>query len=398
MNSSPRSHRVHIGFFGRRNVGKSSVVNAFTNQNLAVVSSVKGTTTDPVYKAMELLPMGPVMIIDTPGIDDRGELGSLRVEKTKQVLNKIDVAVLVVDSTQGLTDYDKELISLFRERNIPYVVAYNKIDLNEATGHLKENEIAVSALDNTGINSLREKVANLTSNKTSDRKIIGDLLTPGDIVLLVIPIDSAAPKGRLILPQQQLIRDVLDSGAVAVVCKEDEIQQTLNNLNKKPRVVVTDSQAFEKADKATPKDIYLTSFSILMARFKGFLETAVKGASKISKLKNGDRVLIAEGCTHHRQCEDIGSVKIPRWLSEYTNKNLDITLVSGTEYPEDLSPYSLVIHCGGCMLNTREMQYRMSHTIEQGIPFTNYGTAIAYLHGILERSIEFIPEVKDILD
>lgn len=397
MNSSPKSHRVHIGFFGRRNVGKSSVVNAFTNQNLAVVSSVKGTTTDPVYKAMELLPMGPVMIIDTPGIDDRGELGSLRVEKTKQVLNKIDVAVLVVDSTQGLTDYDKELISLFRERNIPYVVAYNKIDLNEVTG-LKENEISVSALDNTGINSLREKVANLTSNKTSDRKIIGDLLTPGDIVLLVIPIDSAAPKGRLILPQQQVIRDVLDSGAVAVVCKEDEIQQTLNNLNKKPRVVVTDSQAFEKADKATPKDIYLTSFSILMARFKGFLETAVKGASKISKLKNGDRVLIAEGCTHHRQCEDIGSVKIPKWLGEYTNKNLDITLVSGTEYPEDLSPYSLVIHCGGCMLNTREMQYRMSHTIEQGIPFTNYGTAIAYLHGILERSIEFIPEVKDILD
>ena len=398
MNSSPKSHRVHIGFFGRRNVGKSSVVNAFTNQNLAVVSSVKGTTTDPVYKAMELLPMGPVMIIDTPGIDDRGELGSLRVEKTKQVLNKIDVAVLVVDSTQGLTDYDKELISLFRERNIPYVVAYNKIDLNEVTDHLKENEIAVSALDNTGINSLREKVANLTSNKTSDRKIIGDLLTPGDIVLLVIPIDSAAPKGRLILPQQQVIRDVLDSGAVAVVCKEDEIQQTLNNLNKKPRVVVTDSQAFEKADKATPKDIYLTSFSILMARFKGFLETAVKGASKISKLKDGDRVLIAEGCTHHRQCEDIGSVKIPKWLGEYTNKNLDITLVSGTEYPEDLSPYSLVIHCGGCMLNTREMQYRMSHTIEQGIPFTNYGTAIAYLHGILERSIEFIPEVKDILD
>ena len=398
MNSSPRSHRVHIGFFGRRNVCKSSVVNAFTNQNLAVVSSVKGTTTDPVYKAMELLPMGPVMIIDTPGIDDRGELGSLRVEKTKQVLNKIDVAVLVVDSTQGLTDYDKELISLFRERNIPYVVAYNKIDLNEVTDHLKENEIAVSALDNTGINSLREKVANLTSNKTSERKIIGDLLTPGDIVLLVIPIDSAAPKGRLILPQQQVIRDVLDSGAVAVVCKEDEIQQTLNNLNKKPRVVVTDSQAFEKADKATPKDIYLTSFSILMARFKGFLETAVKGASKISKLKNGDRVLIAEGCTHHRQCEDIGSVKIPKWLGEYTNKNLEISLVSGTEYPEDLSPYSLVIHCGGCMLNTREMQYRMSHTIEQGIPFTNYGTAIAYLHGILERSIEFIPEVKDILD
>lgn len=397
MNSSPRSHRVHIGFFGRRNVGKSSVVNAFTNQNLAVVSSVKGTTTDPVYKAMELLPMGPVMIIDTPGIDDRGELGSLRVEKTKQVLRKIDVAVLVVDSTQGLTHYDNELISLFKEKNIPFVVAYNKSDLNEVTD-LKENEISVSALDNTGINSLREKVANLTSNKTSDRKIIGDLLTPGDIVLLVIPIDSAAPKGRLILPQQQVIRDVLDSGAVAVVCKEDEIQQTLNNLNKKPRVVVTDSQAFEKADKATPKDIYLTSFSILMARFKGFLETAVKGASKISKLKNGDRVLIAEGCTHHRQCEDIGSVKIPKWVSEYTNKNLEISLVSGTEYPEDLSPYSLVIHCGGCMLNTREMQYRMSHTIEQGIPFTNYGTAIAYLHGILERSIEFIPEVKDILD
>ncbi|MGN0460584.1 MAG: [FeFe] hydrogenase H-cluster maturation GTPase HydF [Ruminococcus sp.] len=397
MNSSPKSHRVHIGFFGRRNVGKSSVVNAFTNQNLAVVSSVKGTTTDPVYKAMELLPMGPVMIIDTPGIDDKGELGTLRVEKTKQVLNKIDVAVLVADSTQGLTNYDNELMSLFKERNIPYVVAYNKSDLQDITD-LKENEISVSALDNTGINSLREMVANLTSNKASERKIIGDLLNPGDIVLLVIPIDSSAPKGRLILPQQQVIRDVLDSGAVAVVCKEDEIQQTLNNLNKKPRVVVTDSQAFEKADKATPEDIYLTSFSILMARFKGFLETAVMGASTISKLKDGDRVLIAEGCTHHRQCEDIGSVKIPKWLGEYTNKNLEISLVSGTEYPEDLSPYSLVIHCGGCMLNTREMQYRMSHTIEQGVPFTNYGTAIAYLHGILKRSIEFIPEVKGILD
>lgn len=397
MNSSPKSHRVHIGFFGRRNVGKSSVVNAFTNQNLAVVSSVKGTTTDPVYKAMELLPVGPVMIIDTPGIDDIGELGSLRVEKTKQVLHKIDVAVLVVDSTQGLTHYDNELISLFKEKNIPFVVAYNKRDLNEVTD-LKENEISVSALDNTGINSLREMVANLTSNKASERKIIGDLLAPGDIVLLVIPIDSAAPKGRLILPQQQVIRDVLDSGAVAVVCKEDEIQQTLNNLNKKPRVVVTDSQAFEKADKSTPKDIYLTSFSILMARFKGFLETAVKGANAISKLKDGDRVLIAEGCTHHRQCEDIGSVKIPKWLGEYTNKDLEISLVSGTEYPEDLSPYSLVIHCGGCMLNTREMQYRMAHTIEQGVHFTNYGTAIAYLHGILERSIEFIPEVNGILE
>ncbi|MGN1131907.1 MAG: [FeFe] hydrogenase H-cluster maturation GTPase HydF [Ruminococcus sp.] len=397
MNSSPKSHRVHIGFFGRRNVGKSSVVNAFTNQNLAVVSNIKGTTTDPVYKAMELLPMGPVMIIDTPGIDDKGELGTLRVEKTKQVLNKIDVAVLVVDSTQGLTHYDNELISLFKERNIPYVVAYNKSDLQEIAD-LKENEIAVSALDNTGINSLREKVANLTSTKASERKIIGDLLNPGDIVLLVIPIDSSAPKGRLILPQQQVIRDVLDCGAVAVVCKEDEIQQTLDNLNKKPRVVVTDSQAFEKADKATPEDIYLTSFSILMARFKGFLETAVMGASTISKLKDGDRVLIAEGCTHHRQCEDIGSVKIPKWLGEYTKKNLEISLVSGTEYPEDLSPYSLVIHCGGCMLNTREMQYRMSHTIEQGVPFTNYGTAIAYLHGILKRSIEFIPEVKGILD
>ena len=397
MNLSPKSHRVHIGFFGRRNVGKSSVVNAFTNQNLAVVSSVKGTTTDPVYKAMELLPMGPVMIIDTPGIDDIGELGSLRVEKTKQVLHKIDVAVLVVDSTQGLTHYDNELISLFKEKNIPFVVAYNKSDLNDVTD-LKENEISVSALDNTGINSLREMVANLTSNKTSERKIIGDLLAPGDIVLLVIPIDSAAPKGRLILPQQQVIRDVLDSGAVAVVCKEDEIQQTLNNLNKKPRVVVTDSQAFEKADKSTPKDIYLTSFSILMARFKDFLETAVKGANAISKLKDGDRVLIAEGCTHHRQCEDIGSVKIPKWLGEYTNKDVEISLVSGTEYPEDLSPYSLVIHCGGCMLNTREMQYRMAHTIEQGVPFTNYGTTIAYLHGILERSIEFIPEVNGILD
>lgn len=400
MNSSPKSHRVHIGFFGRRNVGKSSVVNAFTNQNLAVVSNVLGTTTDPVYKAMELLPMGPVMIIDTPGIDDKGELGDLRVEKTKQVLRKIDVAVLVVDSTKGLTDYDNDLISLFKERNIPYVVAYNKDDLSETTHNkdLKENEISVSALNKTGINSLREMVAGLTANKVIDKKIIGDLLNSGDIVLLVIPIDSSAPKGRLILPQQQVIRDVLDSDGTVVVCKENEIKETINNLNKKPRVVVTDSQAFEKANKGTPKDIYLTSFSILMARFKGFLETAVIGAKEISRLKDGDKVLIAEGCTHHRQCEDIGSVKIPRWLSEYTNKNLDITLVSGTEYPEDLSNYSLVIHCGGCMLNEREMQYRMNHTVEQGIPFTNYGTAIAYMQGILKRSIEFIPEVKGILD
>lgn len=400
MNSSPKSHRVHIGFFGRRNVGKSSVVNAFTNQNLAVVSNVLGTTTDPVYKAMELLPMGPVMIIDTPGIDDKGELGDLRVEKTKQVLRKIDVAVLVVDSTQGLTDFDNELISLFKERNIPYVVAYNKEDLVGIIHpkDLKENEISVSALNKTGINSLREMVAGLTANKVIDKKIIGDLLNSGDIVLLVIPIDSSAPKGRLILPQQQVIRDVLDSDGTVVVCKENEIKETINNLNKKPRVVVTDSQAFEKANKGTPQDIYLTSFSILMARFKGFLETAVIGAKEISRLKDGDKVLIAEGCTHHRQCEDIGSVKIPRWLSEYTNKNLDITLVSGTEYPEDLSNYSLVIHCGGCMLNEREMQYRMNHTTEQGVPFTNYGTAIAYMQGILKRSIEFIPEVKGILD
>lgn len=397
MNSSPKSHRVHIGFFGRRNVGKSSVVNAFTNQNLAVVSNVLGTTTDPVYKAMELLPMGPVMIIDTPGIDDKGELGDLRVEKTKQVLRKIDVAVLVVDSTKGLTDYDNDLISLFKERNIPFVVAYNKSDLQEITD-LKENEIAVSALNKTGINSLREMVARLTTDKAIDKKIIGDLLDSGDIVLLVIPIDSSAPKGRLILPQQQVIRDVLDSNGTVVICKENEIEQTINNLNKKPRVVVTDSQAFEKANKGTPQDIYLTSFSILMARFKGFLETAVKGAKEISRLKDGDKVLIAEGCTHHRQCEDIGSVKIPRWLSEYTNKNLEISLVSGTEYPEDLSSYSLVIHCGGCMLNEREMQYRMNRTTEQGVPFTNYGTAIAYMQGILKRSIEFIPEVKGILD
>ncbi|MDD6646120.1 MAG: [FeFe] hydrogenase H-cluster maturation GTPase HydF [Oscillospiraceae bacterium] len=400
MNSSPKSHRVHIGFFGRRNVGKSSVVNAFTNQNLAVVSNVLGTTTDPVYKAMELLPMGPVMIIDTPGIDDKGELGDLRVEKTKQVLRKIDVAVLVVDSTKGLTDYDNDLIALFKDRNIPFVVAYNKDDLCKAprSKDLKENEIAVSALNKTGINSLREMVARLTTDKAIDKKIIGDLLDSGDIVLLVIPIDSSAPKGRLILPQQQVIRDVLDSNGTVVICKENEIEQTINNLSKKPRVVVTDSQAFEKANKGTPKDIYLTSFSILMARFKGFLETAVKGAKEISRLKDGDKILIAEGCTHHRQCEDIGSVKIPRWLSEYTNKNLDITLVSGTEYPEDLSPYSLVIHCGGCMLNEKEMQYRMNHTTEQGVPFTNYGTAIAYMQGILKRSIEFIPEVKGILD
>ena len=393
MNQTPNGDRTHIGFFGKRNAGKSSVVNAFTNQNLSLVSNIKGTTTDPVYKAMELLPMGPVMIIDTAGFDDTGTLGEMRVKKTKQVLNKTDVAVLVVDVTQGLSPIDEEMIQLFKKKNIPYVVAYNKGDLQDKAD-LKEEEIVVSAKENTGINDLREKVAHLTENKEQEKRLVGDLLCKGDLVVLVIPIDSAAPKGRLILPQQQTIRDILDSGAVAVCCKETELTETLTSLAKKPKLVITDSQVFKQVSRIVPRDIPLTSFSILMARYKGFLDTAVKGAYAISKLKKGDTVLISEGCTHHRQCDDIGSVKIPKWLKEYVSDDINIELSSGTEFPEDLSKYSLIIHCGGCMLNEREVVYRMNCTLDRNIPFTNYGIAIAFMTGILDRSIECFPHLK----
>lgn len=394
MNTTPKSNRLHIAFFGNCNAGKSSVVNAFTNQKLSVVSNVFGTTTDPVSKSMELLPIGPVEIIDTPGFDDNSDLGKLRVEKTFQILRKTDVAILVIDITKGKNDFDRKLISLFKEKNIPYIVVYNKMDLQKLDNP-SNNEIMVSATENIGINDLREKVAHFV--KVEDKKIIGDKLNEGDIAILVVPIDKSAPKGRLILPQQQTIRDIIDSNCTAIVCKEDKITETINNLKKKPKVVITDSQVFKKANVDTPKDIYLTSFSILMARYKGFLATAVKGAKSISDLNDGDKILIAEGCTHHRQCEDIGTVKLPKWLNNFTNKNIEIDFCSGTEFPNDLGKFKLVIHCGGCMLNEREVQSRMNMAIKQNVPFTNYGTSIAYMQGILERSLEIFPEFLEFI-
>lgn len=414
LNSTPSANRVHIGFFGRRNAGKSSVVNAVTGQELAVVSDTKGTTTDPVYKSMELLPIGPVMIIDTPGFDDEGALGELRVRKTKQVLNKTDIAVLVVDATEGKKQCDEELIRIFKEKEIPYIIVNNKADLlsdkisekvcqNNVSEQRKAEQNAllssgkeqyVSALTGAGIYELKECIGKLTPNEDMTLKIVGDLLHPGDFVVLVVPIDSAAPKGRLILPQQQTIRDVLEANAAAIVVKESELKQTLEQLGRSPAMVITDSQVFEQVSGVVSEEIPLTSFSILMARYKGYLETAVNGVAAIGHLKDGDKILISEGCTHHRQCDDIGTVKIPRWLKQHTGKELIIETSSGTEFPEDLTSYALVIHCGGCMLNEREVKYRMKCAEDQKVPFTNYGIAIAQMKGILKRSIELFPNLN----
>ena len=392
LNDTPSGERVHIGFFGRRNAGKSSVVNAVTGQELSVVSDVKGTTTDPVTKAMELLPLGAVVIIDTPGFDDEGALGELRVKKTKQILNKTDIAVLVIDSTVGMTETENQLVRLFKEKDIPYIIAYNKSDiLNKSVG--SENEISVSAADKTNIHELKEKIAALVRTDNSGKRIVGDLISEEDVIVLVTPIDEAAPKGRIILPQQQTLRDILDAGAIAAVTKEFQLAAALEKLGSKPKMVITDSQAFAMVSKIVPEDIPLTSFSILMARYKGFLETAVAGAAAIPMLKDGDSVLISEGCTHHRQCGDIGSVKLPALLKKTTGKNLDIRLTSGREFPEDLSPYSLVIHCGGCMLNEREVAYRRKTAEDQKVPFTNCGIALAYMNGILKRSLEIFPDL-----
>lgn len=391
LNDTPSANRVHIGFFGRRNAGKSSVVNAVTGQELAVVSDVRGTTTDPVYKSMELLPLGPVMIIDTPGFDDEGKLGEMRIRKTKQVLNKTDIAVLIVDGTVGLTDCDNELIELFKEKDINYLVVYNKSDLQNFKSD--ENAVEVSAETGEGIYQLKERIAALNVKDAEEKHIVADLIEPGDYVMLITPIDSAAPKGRLILPQQQTVRDIIDAGAYAVVTRETEFAQALSKLGTKPKIVITDSQVFERASKETPDDILLTSFSILMARYKGFLEIAVNGAAAIDNLKDGDSILISEGCTHHRQCDDIGTVKLPKWLREYTGKELNIKTSSGTEFPEDLSEFALVIHCGGCMLTEREVKYRMKCAVDQNIPITNYGTAIAYMKGILKRSLKVFPDL-----
>lgn len=393
LNETPSSERVHIGFFGRRNAGKSSVVNAVTGQELSVVSEVKGTTTDPVYKSMELLPMGPVVIIDTPGFDDEGTLGEMRVRKTKQILNRADCAVLVVDGTVGKTEADEELIRLFEEKKIPYVVAYNKCDL---TGEqLFPDGLSVSAEEGLFIHELKERIGGLVNTGDMKMRIVGDLLDPYDLVVLVIPIDKAAPKGRLILPQQQVMRDILEAGGISVAVRDTELKGTLKKLGKKPALVVTDSQAFEQVNKDTPEDILLTSFSILMARYKGFLEDAVKGVAALAELKDGDRILISEGCSHHRQCDDIGTVKLPRWLREFTGKELLIETSSGREFPEDLSVYRLIIHCGGCMLNEREMEYRRKCAADANVPFTNYGTAIAHMKGILKRSLKIFPHLEE---
>ncbi len=398
LNDTPSGERIHIGFFGRRNAGKSSVVNAVTGQELAVVSDTKGTTTDPVSKAMELLPLGPVLIIDTPGFDDEGQLGELRVRKTKQILNKTDIAVLVIDAVEGLKQCDEELLAIFKEKDIPYLLVYNKEDMlkEEQKDSLVEdnnNAIYVSALQKMHIQELKEKLAKQIKTENQTLQLVGDLVQPSDLIILVIPIDSAAPKGRLILPQQQVIRDILEAGGAAICVKETELSKLLTDLGNRPSMVITDSQAFAQVSQVVPEEILLTSFSILMARYKGFLDEAVQGAAAIRQLKDGDRVLISEGCTHHRQCDDIGTVKIPRWLKNYTGKNLIIETSSGREFPEDLSPFSLIIHCGGCMLNGREMKYRMKCAKDQHIPFTNYGIAIAHMQGILERSIQVFPDL-----
>jgi len=398
LNSTPSSDRVHIGFFGRRNAGKSSVVNAVTGQNLAIVSDVKGTTTDPVYKAMELLPLGPVMIIDTPGIDDEGALGELRVKKTKQVLNKTDVAVLIVDGCEGKKQSDEELISLFRLKELPYIVVYNKADLCSPGQKAEADEIWVSALNGMAIHELKERIAKLAATQESQLRIVADLISPSDFVVLVVPIDKAAPKGRLILPQQQTIRDILEADAAAIVVKEYELKETLESLGKKPKLVITDSQVFSKVSADTPKDIWMTSFSILFARYKGNLEITVRGVRALEDLKDGDKVLICEGCTHHRQCDDIGTVKIPRWIRQYTGKELEFDFTSGADFPEDVTGYGLIVHCGGCMLNEREMKYRLKCAEDQNIPITNYGILMAYIQGILKRSVEPFPYIAMTLE
>ena len=407
MNQTPMSERVHIGFFGKRNAGKSSVMNAVTGQEIAVVSDVRGTTTDPVYKSMELLPLGPVVMMDTPGIDDEGELGALRVRKSYQVLNKTDAAVLVIDGAEGVSKEDSELVARIRRKEIPFLVAVNKRDIApEGAVHRVREElglddsqiVAVSASDGTGINELKERIARTARTEETQKYIVRDIISPSDFVVLVVPIDKAAPKGRLILPQQQTIRDILDGDAVSIVVKDCELKETLQKLGKKPKLVITDSQAFSKVSADTPDDILLTSFSILFARYKGNLETAVRGVTAVDGLRDGDVVLISEGCTHHRQCDDIGTVKIPRWIREYTGKEVQFETTSGTEFPDDLSRYRMVIHCGGCMLNEREMKYRLSCAQDQDVPMTNYGILIAYVKGILKRSVEVFPEISALLD
>lgn len=397
LNSTVSAERVHIGFFGLRNAGKSSLVNAVTGQKLSLVSDVKGTTTDPVKKAMELLPMGPVVIIDTPGLDDVGALGEQRVARAKQMLAQTDIAILVVDCQKGLSPIDSELISLFENKKLPYIVAYNKADLLAHIPEANTNEIYVSAEKNYSINELKEKIAGLAKTAENTKTLLGDLVEYGDTVVLVTPIDESAPKGRLILPQQHTIRELLDIGATVLVCRETELKNTLEALKNPPALVITDSQVFGLVSKIVPKEVMLTSFSILFARYKGDLSTVVKGAASLDKIKDGDKILISEGCTHHRQCKDIGTVKMPDWVRSYTGKEVEFEFTSGTEFPENTKDFALVIHCGGCMLNEKEMKSRLARANENGTPITNYGIAIAQMHGILKRSVEPFPEIAKLL-
>ena len=423
MNQTPASERVHVSFFGKRNAGKSSVINAVTGQDLAIVSSVMGTTTDPVYKTMELLPLGPVMVIDTPGIDDEGELGALRIRKSYQVLNKTDIAILVIDGTVGMTEEDKKILTRIQDKNIPYIVVLNKADLavskvcpdNQSDSDVcntldsikadivescqipSEHILWVSAQDHSNIQELKELIGKLIPSSDNDRYIVHDLIRPMDLIVLVVPIDSAAPKGRLILPQQQTIRDILESGAVSIVVRETELADTLKKLGRDPDLVITDSQAFKQVSAIVPEHVPLTSFSILFARYKGNLKTVVHGAYTLDKLKKGDKILISEGCTHHRQCGDIGTVKLPNLIRRYTEKDFEFEFTSGTEFPLNLSEYQLIIHCGGCMLNEREMKYRIACCQDQNVPITNYGIAIAQMTGILKRSLEPFPEMQKLI-
>ena len=406
MNQTPASERVHISFFGKRNAGKSSVINAVTGQDLAIVSSVMGTTTDPVYKTMELLPLGPVMVIDTPGIDDEGELGALRVRKSYQVLNKTDIAILVIDSTAGKGEEELELIHRFHKKGIPYLIVYNKIDLlstekiKDLAMSVRAGEVLVSASDGMNIQELKEKIASLKPEDTHKYPLIQDLIDPLDLVILVVPIDKAAPKGRLILPQQQTIRDILERGALSLVVRDTELKSTLDHFLAQgvcPKLVVTDSQAFARVSKDVPENITLTSFSILFARYKGELEIQLKGIAALSSIEDGDRILIAEGCTHHRQCGDIGTCKMPEWIRNYTGKKPVFEFTSGTEFPDDVSSYKMVVHCGGCMLNEREMKYRIACCQDQGVPITNYGILIAQVTGILKRSLGPFPEMQKLI-
>lgn len=396
LNERPSSERPHIAFFGMRNAGKSSLVNAVTNQQLSLVSDIKGTTTDPVQKAMEILPLGPVVIIDTPGMDDEGALGELRIQRAIRTLDKTDIAVLVIDAKKGKSEADSQLEALIKSRNIPLITVFNKSDLLAVSPDIssRDKTIYLSSKTGSGVNELKSLLGNIIGKSENDRHLVSDIISPGDIVVLVTPIDESAPKGRMILPQQQVIRDVLDGGAVNVVTKESELEIALSSLKNPPRMVITDSQAFGIVSRIVPESVPLTSFSILFARYKGDLAEAVKGARKLDSLKDGDKILISEGCTHHRQCGDIGTVKLPNWIKKHTGKHPEFTFTSGGEFPSDLSRYSLIIHCGACMINAREMASRIQRAKAAGVPITNYGTAIAHMHGILDRSLSPFDDIK----